>query len=118
MLHITSCLFATIPIHAFYTRMAAYHHVFLLVTVLSILFHTTKHPAIKYVDTIAAHGAFLFMLAETRHEPYMALFPLAVACLWFGQAYVASDTAKNALHACLHAVSIVGAHAFILRFRP
>ena len=97
--------------------MAAYHHIFLTVTVLSILFHTTKHPTIKSMDTIAAHGAFVFMLAETRHEPYMALFPLVVACLWFGQAYVESDTTKNTLHACLHIVSIIGAHAFILQFR-
>jgi hypothetical protein len=121
MLPITSCLFATVPLHAFYTRNSTYHHLFLLVTVLSILFHTTQHPVIKHTDTFVAHAAFVFMLWETHEavanqKAWMAVFPLAVAGLWFLQGRFPAS--RNQLHAGLHGVSVVGLHCFLLWRTP
>ena len=117
MLKITACLFATVPVHAFYAQNKAYHHLFLLVTVMSILFHATHHPTIRKLDTLVAHIAFIFMLWETRKAVHgtmhwwLAFFPVAVACLWLSQTLF--PNAKNALHAALHLVSIMGLHLFL-----
>ena len=111
-LALTSCLFATIPIHAFYAHNAVYHHVFLLVTILSILFHSTQHTIIKQLDTTVAHAAFMFMLKETNGDLKLALFPLVVACLWLLQTWASRDT-QDALHMWLHVVSVTGVHMFL-----
>ena len=109
----TSCLFATVPLHAFYARNGAYHHSFLLVTVLSILFHTTQHPVLRQIDTVVAHCAFGFMLWESYHikPTWLAVFPLAVAALWLLQRPFPAQ--QNRLHAGLHCVSVAGLHAFL-----
>ena len=115
LLSATACLFATIPVHAFHARNAVYHHLFLLVTVLSLLFHLTHDPFLKYIDTAVAHTAFLFMLEETCNlgNPRLALFPLVVACLWMLQTGAHRER-QDALHAGLHVVSVAGVHAFLL----
>ena len=100
--------------HAFYAREAVYHHLFLLVTVLSLLFHLTNDPILRQLDTIVAHAAFLFMLKETSElrSPLLALYPLAVAVLWLLQTGARRQT-QDSLHAALHAVAVVGVHAFL-----
>ena len=110
-LHITSCLFATVPVHAFYANNHVYHHLFLFVTVTSILFHTTHDPIIKKIDTTAAHFAFLFMLWETHKDWRLAVFPAAVACLWLLQGPLRD--LQNDLHAGLHIVSVIGLHFYL-----
>ena len=110
-LRATSCLFATIPIHAFYTNNNIYHHLFLFVTVASILFHTTHDPVIKQIDTIAAHFAFLFMVWETRMDWRLAVFPATVAALWLLQDRF--HDLKNHLHIGLHIVSVIGVHLYL-----
>jgi hypothetical protein len=117
LLPLTSCLFATIPLHAFYTRNSTYHHLFLLVTVLSILFHSTQHPILRHIDTAVAHLAFLFMLWETysailAQQTWLLIFPLAVAALWLLQRPFPAH--QNQLHAGLHCASVVGLHAFLV----
>jgi hypothetical protein len=112
----TSCLFTTVPLHAFYARSSAYHHIFLLVTVLSILFHTTQHSVLRKIDTVVAHMAYLFMLWESynaimAHQAWLVVFPLAVAVLWVLQRPFPAQ--QNKLHAGLHCVSIIGLHAFL-----
>jgi hypothetical protein len=117
LLSATSCLFATVPLHAFYTRSSAYHHIFLLVTVLSILFHTTQNPLLRKIDTAVAHLAYVFMLWESylatmAHRAWLVVFPLAVAVLWLLQRPFPAQ--QNRLHVGLHCVSVVGLHAFLV----
>jgi hypothetical protein len=117
LLPITSCLFATVPLHAFYVRNSEYHHIFLLITVLSILFHCTQHPILRRIDTAVAHLAFLFMLWETygavmAQQAWLIVFPLAVAALWLLQRPFPAQ--QNQLHAGLHCTSVVGLHAFLV----
>ncbi len=100
MLPYTSCLFAAIVIHAYHLRaqtdpsslrLAIYHHLFLAVLVLSILYHSTHHPRIGMADRAVAHLAFAFVVAcDTRRAidegaAWLLLFPLSVACLWMAQ---------------------------------
>ena len=123
MLEYTSTLFATVPFHAYYRRNAQYHHIFLLVTVLSILFHATNSTHIKKLDTITAHFAYLFMLWETfkaimhvRNGVWLALFPLSVLGLW-GAEFKFPDH-KDKLHIALHITSVVGLHLFLIKLYP
>jgi len=114
LLAATACLFATIPVHAFHARETVYHHLFLLVTVLSLLFHLTQDTRLRQLDTAFAHAAFLFMLMETceQRDPLLALLPITVAVLWLLQTGAPPQT-QNALHAALHVVSVAGVHAFL-----
>jgi hypothetical protein len=117
LLSLTSCLFATVPLHAFHTQNTAYHHIFLLVTVLSILFHTTQHTVIKTIDTAVAHMAFLFMVWESYNaalakQAWLLVFPAVVAALWLLQRPFPAQ--RNRLHAGLHCVSLIGLHSFLV----
>ena len=123
MLEYTSTLFATVPFHAYYKHNTQYHHIFLLVTVLSILFHTTNSAEIKKLDTIAAHLAYLFMLWETfnaimyvQNGVWLALFPLSVLGLW-GAEFKFPDH-REELHIALHITSVVGLHLFLVKLYP
>ena len=115
LLGATACLFATVPMHAFYAHNAEYHHLFMLVTEMSLLFHLTHNPILKQLDTVVAHAAFVFMLKEThaQGDPRLALFPLAVASLWLLQTGAKRET-QDTLHAWLHVVSVAGLHVFLL----
>jgi len=112
----TSCLFASVPVHAFYAQNALYHHMFLTVTVLSILFHCTHEPHIRLLDKMASHVIFLLVLMDgdmvlKNSKEWLLAFPAAVMLLWWAQSVF--PTESQALHACLHLVSVGGLHAFL-----
>jgi len=102
MLRFTSCLFATIVLNAYAkgtrtVRIDCYHHLFLAVTVLSVLFHSTHDQRVGIVDRIFAHAAFLFVLLVDSRR--------AVETVWPSKA--------DALHAGLHVVTVIGVNCFI-----
>ena len=116
MLHLTSCLFATIVLHAYYLRSTAYHHMFLAVTVLSVLFHTTQSRAIGVLDKVVAHLSFLLVLTDTRFaiqrgKPWLLGFPMWAAVFWFAQSFFPAR--KVQLHALLHLTGVVGMHFYL-----
>jgi hypothetical protein len=115
-LQISSCLFATIVLHAYYTQIPLYHHTFLILTLSSILFHTTHCEIIRRIDKILAHFSFIIVLIDSpkalaAQAAWLLLFPSAVACLWFGQSFLPDR--KNDLHLCLHLFSIIGVHVYL-----
>lgn len=119
MLEYTSLLFASVPLHAFYRGPGAvlYHHIFLLVTALSILYHSTKRAHIRVLDTAVAHLAYLFMLWETvkasqADQSWLAVFPSIVLALWIAEFQFTDH--KETIHAVLHATSTLGLHLFLL----
>jgi len=126
-LEYTSCLFATVVIAAYHHpnsgsfRVTCYHHLFLLVTVLSILFHCTHRARIGTADKICAHAAFVFVVVYDLRQAieggawWLLLFPLAVALLWIGE--MRWPARANLLHACLHAVSVVGVNCYLIRLQ-
>jgi hypothetical protein len=90
MLQLSSCLFSTIVLHAYYLRCEDYHHLFLGLTVTSLLFHTTGGEQIRIADKALAHLCFVRNLfdmkpAIARGQGWLLLFPIGVASLWFGQ---------------------------------
>ena len=113
----TSHLFATVVVHAHYRRCDAYHHLFLAVTVLSVLFHATKDARVGRVDKGVAHAAFLYVLvrdgpqAVRTGQAWLLGFPLLVTVLWFVQPLFPERAER--LHACLHLVAAAGLHMFM-----
>ena len=117
-LQVTSCLFATIVFHAYSLHCTVHHHVFLLVTVFSILFHTTHERTIAILDKFTAHLAFLIILLDLplaidTGNAWITLFPVGVLVLWCTE-FVYTER-RTELHVCLHLVSIVGVHFFLHR---
>jgi hypothetical protein len=116
MLKYTSCLFATIVVHAYYARLFTYHHLFLAVTILSILNHATRDPLIRNLDIFAAHLAYAWIILETpfvliRGVWGLLCFPLSVGCIWIVE--ITSENFKDELHAALHCVSVAGVHMYM-----
>ena len=123
MLCCTSFLFATIPIHAYHRydgsiRMACYHHLFLGVAVLSVLFHWTHHPMARVADKLCAHTAFAFVLLHDTRQAlncgagWLLLFPTTVGGLWVAQGLRPKRAAV--LHTALHVAGAVGIHCWLV----
>ena len=117
----TSCLFATVVVHAYHAEMWVYHHLFLAVLVLSLVAHGTRDPWIMPVDRVVAHGAFLFILSEglsieNPGDLWIAVFPCVVLALWAAES-VYPRRARE-IHVFLHGVSVVGLHCFLSVLYP
>jgi hypothetical protein len=109
---LTSCLFASIVVHAFYVQHALYHHVFLGVTVCSVIRYSTDNWWVWKLDTVMAHLAFLSVCCDwttPRQRPWVLAFPLAVAGLWLAE----TPTNADRLHAALHLVTVAGLHCYL-----
>ena len=116
LLHYTACLFSVTVLHAYHLRIVSYHHMFLLVTVLSILFHCTHEPWLHKLDKCVAHLAFLFILSDTplavaRGAIWLLIFPLSVVFFWVAQGWWPGRAQE--LHAALHCVAVVGLSAYM-----
>lgn len=118
MLQWSSCLFATIVIHAYHRQCTAYHHVFLLLTVTSILFHCEHHPVVRWIDKFLAHLAYILVIFETPKAVdadgvrWLLVFPVVAACAWFGQSLFPNW--GDQLHLVLHLTGVCGMHMFLI----
>ncbi len=119
MLHLSSCLFSTVVLHAYYLRCEDYHHLFLGLTVTSLLFHTIGGERIRIADKALAHICFVRNLFDVRPaiasgHGWLLLFPMGVASLWFGQSlFSPKSEARNRMHLALHMLSVVGLHVYL-----
>jgi hypothetical protein len=129
---LTSFLFSTTIIHAFYTGNAFYHHLMLGVTLLSVAFHHHRLAAcrtaytplqffyckvLRTVDKIMAHVAFILFtleimnsIDEEGNNLWLLAFPFLIAVVWFLECGSKYD---NLLHASLHILSILAVHCII-----
>ena len=139
MLRWSSLLFATVVAHAYHARSAAHHHLFLAVTALSLLHHGGACAAppsqasilVAWADRAVAHAAFAYvvlvdlrlgapmmMMADARLFGAVGAACAVVAALWAAEhsprAQRLLGLSADALHACLHAVSVAGLHALLL----
>lgn len=112
MLVFTSCLFASIVVHAFYAQHAVYHHVFLGVTVCSVMRYLTEKAWVHKVDTVMAHVAFVAVCCDGPHG-WRLVFPMAVALLWMAEGLYPRHAWE--LHAALHVVAVCGVHCYLCR---
>jgi hypothetical protein len=116
MLQWSSCLFATVAMHAYHKRSVAYHHLFLWLTVTSVLFHCEHHPVVRIVDKILAHLSFILVLFDTPKAIaddalWLLIFPLTAASFWFAQSFWPDRSEQ--LHCALHAVGVCGMHVYL-----
>ena len=116
MLQWSSCLFATIVIHTYYKACQEYHHVFLLLTVSSVLFHCLHHPVVRVVDKGLAHVAYGLVIADTplafnADALWLLAFPGMTVALWFAQSFWPEK--REELHLGLHLVSVLGMHVYL-----
>lgn len=126
-LEITSCLFASVVVNAYYMHCVLYHHLFLLVTVFSVWFHCTHHPWIAIIDKCIAQMAFVIVvwvdaahIIETQ-KLWLLLFPCAVLMLWIWESWLLPPEHKHwkdPIHACLHLFGIIGLHCFLWQLYP
>ena len=137
MLRWSSLLFATVVAHAYHARSAAHHHLFLAVTALSLLHHGGACAAppsqasilVAWADRAVAHAAFAYvvlvdlrlgapMMADARLFGAVGAACAVVAALWAAEHSARAQRllglSADALHACLHAVSVAGLHALLL----
>ncbi len=116
LLHLSCCLFAVIVAHAYYKRVDSYHHIFLGLTVSSILFHTTHDVVIGRLDKCLAHISFMRVLMDTpkvfaARAEWLLIFPLSAACAWFLQS--AFPKSADRLHLALHLIGVAGMNAYL-----
>ena len=116
MLHWSSCLFSTVVVHAYYRRSAVYHHVFLMLTVSSLLFHCLHHPVVRVVDKFIAHLAYVLVALDTpraiaAEALWLLVFPAMAAGAWFGQSF--RPEWSNSLHLGLHLIGVCGMHVYL-----
>ena len=116
-LHLSSCLFATIVVHAYYRHHVVYHHAFLGLTVSSILFHTTHYELVRRLDKLLAHVCYIIVVTDTpkalaAEQQFLLCFPFFAACAWFAQTFIPSK--KDELHLCLHLIGVVGMNFYLL----
>jgi hypothetical protein len=132
---LTSFLFFTTVVHAFYMGNAFYHHLMLAVTLLSVAFHhhrlsaeikgaTTNPPlhllyfqTLRVVDKVVAHVAYIIFtieilnsIDEEGNRLWLLVFPILIALIWFMECGSKYD---SALHASLHILSIMAVHCII-----
>ena len=119
LLQLTSGLFGSVVLHAYHLRCTHYHHLFLLVTVLSLLFHCHPQPppSVRLADTAAAHFAFAFVVFTdgARASLELLCFPAAVLGLWCAQSFCSDPRHTYGLHVCLHGAALLGLHVFLWR---
>ena len=117
MLAYTSCLFATVALHAYHVQDGFYHHLFLALLTTSLLHRA--HPdslAVLTIDTLLAHAAFVACLMDWERvvasgHYWLGAFPVAVAVLW------ATDE-DEIVHGMLHVTSVVGMHCWLAFLGP
>lgn len=85
--------------------------VYLVVTVMSIIFHASGR--LRVADKLAAHGAFVFTLIDTivTDTSSTLAFLGLVLCLWLLQAPFPKHATR--LHFALHVATVVGMHSHL-----
>ena len=116
MLEWSSCLFATVVMTAYYKQCAVYHHVFLLLTVSSILFHCQHHEVVRKIDKVLAHLSYILVLLDTpkalaAHAAWLLVFPFLAGCAWFGQSFWPERSEH--LHLALHLIGVCGMQVYL-----
>ena len=120
-LHLSSCLFATIVVHAYYRQVQSYHHIFLALTPSSVLFHTTHGEFVRKVDKFLAHLSYIMVVMDTpkavdSDAAWLLAFPFLALCAWFGQSLLPDR--KEMLHFCLHLIGVLGMHVYLCVLYP
>jgi hypothetical protein len=114
----TSALFLSVVVHAFRVQNAAYHHMFLIATVLSLAFHSQQQPhkLLHLTDFAVAHFAFVWVFLDLISLGLMREawpFPVLIIWLWILEHLVPAH--RVLLHAGLHITALTCVHYVLSR---
>lgn len=137
---ITSFLFSTTIMHAFYAGNTYYHHLMLCVTVLSIAVHHYHYhnkflghesnnlielyfSRLCLIDKIVAHVVFMLfsldivlLIYESMYNTWLLIFPYTIIMIWLLELSPTYKHLERPLHTILHLVSIGTVH-FLIFFK-
>ena len=117
MLHLSSCLFATVVVRAYALQNAWVHHSFLALTLTSVLFHTTRTNCWRVLDKVLAHLMFACVALDAPRvlsgkSWWVVAFPMGTLAFWYAEGLCEGQT-RARLHLALHLVSVMGMHAYL-----
>jgi hypothetical protein len=118
MLQLSSCLFATVVVHAYAARNAWVHHGFLALTLTSVLFHTTHEERWRVLDKGLAHLVFALVALDAPRvlagsSWWILAFPLGTLACWGAECLLNEGRGRDRVHLALHLVSLAGMHAYL-----
>ena len=116
MLFLTSFLFSTVVLHAHYRSEHDIHLLFLIITMMSILFHTISFfdnqnviapkmfHVIRLIDKFWAHFAFIYMTFQgyMRMKYLIFVFDILVIFIWWKRLCAIDSNLGIYWHALLH----------------
>jgi hypothetical protein len=122
VLQYSSILFSTVVIHAFYLQNIIYHHLSILITILSILTHAYKNPNlliniyIRKIDILVAKFTYLYIaINETPkiiiNQPLIILCPISIFSIWIFE--IIFPKYFVLLHLILHLLAISSMHIYL-----
>lgn len=113
---ITSCLFGTVVLHAFWKRHSLIHFLTLGQTMLSLLHYgmNPPHPSIRALDMGFALSFFCQGLYQLVKEKSKLVFVVwLVGLLYAFEILIRNEKYKLFIHALLHAVACIGLHIYL-----
>jgi len=118
-LQFSSLLFSTCVIHSFYVQNIIYHHLTLLVTILSILNHTynrNNNDIIKIIDKIFAHYLYIHLtFIDLPYiyfiQPILIVCPIIILVIFIFEFIFIKHAV--CLHFFLHICSVIFIHLYI-----
>ena len=117
LLQLSSCLFSTVSLHAYYIRIDFYHHIFLLITMLSILNHEeNRNYYIHLLDFIIAHYAYIQInisdsVTVISKNPIMIFSPIITMFLFYLESFY--PFYANEIHFILHLYMVGNLHLYL-----
>jgi hypothetical protein len=113
MLQLSSCLFGTVTLHAYWARSANIHFLTLGQTILSLLNYGGMHE-VRHLDMAFAIGFFGQGVLQLAYErSWLLAFALAVPVLYGIERRYEGEHTKTLLHVALHIVACVGLHIYL-----
>ncbi len=116
----TSLLFTTNAIHAYYTQHEIYHHLWVLLTASSILYHSIIDPVCKQkwrkidmtiVGCIVLHGVYLIPLCSVACFFFSITTCSMCVFLYTHKQYLELQDETN--HAIIHIIGSLGHHGIM-----
>ena len=117
LLQLSSCLFISTVFHAYYLNDYIYHHLSLLITVLSLLTHE-KNPnkIIKIADKIVAQLTYIYInIYDTpiiiHNNKIIIIAPLSILVIYIYEFIYPKYSTY--LHMLLHLISVMTLHLYL-----
>ena len=127
MLYLTSCLFGTVVLHAHYQANHVIHFLFLLLTMLSVLFHSMHCFDAKRVVPVLFKNIHVldrtlarFLVVYVSYKFYFIigcyalLGSLSIILLWIALLSEKDELRGVRLHALLHIIAVLYSHSLLL----